>query len=158
MKKLIFVFVLIAVISVGTAFADHPKGTGIGIQWRYPGGLDFTLKLPSIPIFWALGLGFDEDYFAFRVTGDYYLFHNVLLKEAYLHWFLGLGAWVGIASNDDDFYLSLGGRIPIGLSFQPIDLLEIHLAVAPSLGIQVTPNPKFPIGGFPVELGVRIWL
>ena len=65
MKKILFVFVLAAIVATGTVFADHPGGFGIGVQggtggiWR-SGGYGghhhgaLSLKIPGIPIFWAI--------------------------------------------------------------------------------------------------------
>jgi hypothetical protein len=166
MKKLLFVFILVTTISAGTAFADHPNKLGIGIMgtWyhNWGGGWDgggaLSLKVPSVPIFWGISLGFSEHYFKIGLQGDKYFVDRVLLKEAFLHWYLGLGGWLSFYGDDyDHAYFSLGARLPIGLSFQPVDVLEIFLEMAPSLGLQVVPL-YFPAGGWPVSLGIRVWL
>jgi len=167
MKKMLLVSILILVMA-GAAFADHPNDKfGIGIMAGYWGGWEkgggsahtaLSLKIPNIPIFWAINLGFDSNYFRMGVSGDYYLAEGVLVSDINLHWFAGLGAWVNLAFVSDNTYLSLGGRVPIGLSWHVLEIMEIFLDIAPSLGFQVTPDFHFPSGGWPIEIGIRIWL
>ena len=166
MKKILLVSILVLVIA-GAAFADHPSDKfGIGLMGGYYGGWEgggwghtaLSLKLPNIPIYWAINLGFDESYFRMGLSGDYYLVEGVLVSDINLHWFAGLGAWANLGFFSNDAYISFGGRLPIGLSWHVIEILEIFLDVAPSLGVQVTPKFYFPSGGWPIEIGIRIWL
>jgi len=181
MKKKLFIFVLAVVIATGTAFADHPKGTGIGVVGFYPGGVGLSLKLPSIPIFWAVSLGFYsgyDSYFSLNVSGDYYMIDKKLGGP--VHWFLGLGGFFSFNTYTNSYYsaeyswtdLAFGARVPIGLSIQPIPLLEIFLDIAPSLGMIINGEQAYTYNGnryvprkgsagfyfaFPVELGLRFW-
>jgi len=182
MKKVILILVLAAIITTGTAFADHPSGTGIGIIGFYPGGGGLSLKFSSIPIYWAVSAGFggsdSSSYFSLNLTGDSYIIDSEL--AAPVHWFLGIGGyfsfynWSGKISDVSYGWtdLAFGGRLPIGISIQPIPLLEIFLDVAPCVGLGIYGKQEYKINdktevaddggmrlhwGWPIELGIRFW-
>jgi hypothetical protein len=165
MKKFVIALIFAAVIVTGTAFADHPKGFGIGVQggtssnWAgggfYNGGA-LSLKLPSMPIFWAIRLDAWSNYFSLNVSGDKYLIDSKLVSEIGLHWYLGLGLGAGLGLGDP-LGFGVAGRLPIGLSWQPIPLLEIFLQVVPTLGVAILPDFHFPYGGWGGDLGIRLW-
>ena len=167
MKRLVLVLVLFTVLAAGAVFADHPKGKlGIGVQggtsgsWESGAGLHnggaLSLKIPSIPLFWAARIDIWDGFFFLGVSGDNYLIDNLLVKDIGLSWYLGLGLGVGIGLGDT-FALGISGRLPIGLSFQPIPLLEVFLQVVPSLGVSVMPSFHFPYGGWGGDIGIRLW-
>jgi hypothetical protein len=177
MKKIVFVLILAVIITTGTVFADHPDGLGIGIVGFYPGGAGLSLKIPGIPVFWAVSAGFGENELSMHLTGDSYIFDKPLVKDAGLHWFLGIGGWFSYYNYTKEYFASdysytrmaFGARIPIGLSWQPIPLLEIFADIAPSLGFYIDGEQKFNDSviqdgdtGFafywPIELGIRLWL
>jgi len=157
-KKILLAFVLAAIIATGTAFADHPSGFGIGVQGGYGGGVGgaLTLKLPSTPIFWAVDFAAWGEYIWLGLAGDYYLIDQKIVPEIGLNWYLGVGGYVNLGLGNS-FGLAVGARLPIGLSWQPIELLEIYLQVVPSIGLQVLPE----IGLYPnfwgANLGIRLW-
>jgi hypothetical protein len=164
MKKILFVLIL-AVFFSGAAFADHPEDQlGIGIigggyinfsGGNHSGGAGLSLKVPNVPIFWAFYLpSFNP--LSLGISGDHYLAEGVLVSDINLHWFAGLGGWLNLGGFDSNLWLSLGARVPLGLSWHIVDFLEVFLNVAPSLGLQITPSPGF-YGFLPVELGVRFW-
>jgi len=183
MKKLVTVLALATIIATGTAFADHPDGFGIGLvgsysNWGFGGtGGGLSLKIPSIPVYWAINANFGSNYFGVGITGDHYLIDRNLAGP--LHWFLGLGGYFTYLSYDDNasaieysYNWMYGGlRIPIGLSFQPVNLLEVFIDVAPSfgfgvysgyeykaMGMTVNEKGKTEFGwGAPIELGIRLW-
>jgi len=168
MKKVVLVLVLFAILATGTVFADHPNGKwGVGIQGGTSGDWDggghlhnggaLSLKIPSVPIFWAVRLDIFNDYFSLGISGDKYLIDKLLVKEIGLGWYLGLGVGVGIGIGDDDLALGVSGRLPIGLSIQPIDLLEIFLQIVPQLGVSIMPSFHFPYGGWGGDIGIRLW-
>jgi len=166
MKRLFLVLVLFTIIATGSVFADHPKGLGIGIQggtsgsWEGGGGFHnggaLSLKLPSMPVFWAARIDIWDGFFFLGVSGDNYLIDNLLVKDIGLSWYLGLGLGVGIGLGDT-LALGVSGRLPVGLSFQPIPLLEIFLQVVPNLGVAVLPDFHFPYGGWGGDIGIRLW-
>jgi len=170
MKRIILVLVLFTIIATGSAFADHPKGIGVGVfygtssswgarGWGYGYGHGYyglSLKVPSIPIFWGINMRITEGYFQLGLMGDKYFIDQVLVKDVGLNWFLGLGLYGNVAFWNDTSSFAFGARLPIGLSWQPIKPLEIFLNLAPSLGIHINPL-DFPNGGFGAEFGIRVW-
>jgi len=169
-KKIILFTILITFLSAGFAFADYPKGWGIGIQGGFYGGWGgefglsrgaaISLKVPSVDIFWAIDLSINNNHFGLGVSGDKYFLHNALVPSIGLDWYIGGGVGVGLGLRDDrnnPISLNAVVRIPIGLSFQPIDLFEIYLQMVPQIGFQFLPGFHFPIGGWPINLGIRLW-
>jgi len=164
MKKLLIVLILAATIT-GAAFADHPKGLGIGVQGGVSGAWDggnygggaLSLKFPSMPIFWAARVDIWPNYFSLGISGDKYFIDQLLVKEAGLNWYLGFGIGANIGLGDP-LALGVSGRLPIGLSWQPIPVLELFLQVVPHLGVSVLPSFHFPYGGWGGDFGIRIWI
>jgi hypothetical protein len=169
MKKLLAVCIIGLSLGTAGAFAEHPSGWGIGIIGRggYGGGFGpaLSLKIPSLPIYWALDLGFTNNYFGFGVTGDYYLIDKALVPDINLGWYFGLGGYVSLGFWDngagydghDGMGLALGVRAPIGLSWQFLDRFELFGDIVPNLGLGIVPL-YFPHWGINGELGIRIWL
>jgi len=179
MKKVALVLVLAVVMSAG-AFAQHPDGWAVGAGFQFGGhwdndrgdpgsGLSLFLKAPQFPIYWGIYADiFDWEFgnythFGFRVTGDYFLIHNYLVQDIGLSWFLGLGGYVGFwhASNGGSAnLLDFGARLPIGLSWMPLDFLEIFLDIAPSVGFYFWSGDRDSSGlggGWQGDLGIRFW-
>jgi hypothetical protein len=163
MKKLLLVFALVAILATGTAFADHPDGFGIGAQfggvsgWSNFGfgyGVALSLKIPSVPIFWTFDFNGFGGYLWMVVSGDVYLIDAQITGP--LHWYLGPGLYVDLGLGSP-FGLGVGGRLPIGLSIQPIELLEIYLQIVPSIGVHIIPSPVGLGGGIGGNLGIRLW-
>ena len=166
MKKVLLVIALAAIIATGTAFADHPSGFGIGVQgggggnWGASGfhpNAALSLKLPSLPIFWAVRLDITNNYFGFGLSGDIYFIDSKLVPSIGLNWYLGGGASLGLSLGDGWLGLGVAARLPVGLSWQPLPFLEIFLQIVPSLGVEILPNFHFPSGGFGGDIGLRVW-
>lgn len=168
MKKILFVFVLVAILATGTAFAQvHPGGLGLGVVWSGAvsdgnfghSGAGLSLKLPKNPVYWGIFLQGSGGNFGLGLTGDYYLYGNKFLP--FLGFYLGLGGYGSFAFGDAAA-IGLGARVPIGLTFQPIDIFEIFLDVAPSLGASFWTAGDggfdFPNFFVPIEIGIRLWL
>ena len=171
MKKVILVLVLISLVTVGTLFAEHPNGLGIGVVGggnygligsSFGGHAGLSLKVPSLPIFWGIIAGFVPYYFSVSVTGDSYLFDSEIIPT--LGWFLGVGGYFSFYSytgNNGYVRLAVGGRVPVGLSWQPLDLIELFIDVAPSFGLSIGAASNNAAMGFdfmvPVEIGFRLW-
>ena len=162
-KKILIIITMMIVITV-SAFADHPKGLGIGLVGGYYGGWQnkgyahygLSLKVPKVPIFWGINLHITDSVFSLGVTGDKYFVDSKLLSEIKLNWYLGLGAYGGISFSEEPSF-TVGLRVPIGLSWQPVPIFELFLDIAPSLGFTINPI-HFPSGGFPIEFGFRLWV
>ena len=166
MKKAVFCLALFTILATGTVFADHPGGFGIGVQGGFSGtwgvvgnygGGALSLKLPSLPVFWAIRLDILTDFFNLWVSGDYYLIDSKLVPAIGLNWYLGIGGALGLSFGSNWMGLGLAARLPIGLSWQPVRLLEIFLQVVPSLGVSIVPEFHFPYGGWGGDIGIRLW-
>jgi len=164
MKRIFLVLVLFTIISAGSAFADHPKGIGVGILyggtsswngWGWGGFYGLSLKVPSIPIFWGIHMNVEEHFFSLGLMGDKYFIDQALVKDIGLHWFLGLGLYANIVFFKEAMF-GFGARLPIGLSWQPVKPLEIFFNLSPSLGVQINPI-HIPAGGLGAEFGIRLW-
>jgi hypothetical protein len=171
MKKLVLAAFLGLVLSAG-AFAEHPGGWGIGVLGRWGwgwdlagsgiGGAALSLKAPSAPVYWGLSLGIRDHYFGLAATGDYYLIDQTLISGVNFGWYLGLGGFVSFDSWRNFSAFAAGVRLPIGISWRPVDVVELFLDVAPGLGLGAYFGDKsglyFPAGDFPLELGLRFWI
>lgn len=166
MKKIIAVFILGLSISTVGLFADHGSGFAVGPVISGGGGtggaggtFGATLKFPSLPVFWTAKLRFGSSGLGLGVTGDYYFIDRDLVQDGNfnLDWFIGIGGYLNMGFYDD-FLLSLGARLPIGLSWHIARPFELYLALVPSLGLEVTPNVDFPDFDIGAELGFRFWL
>jgi len=155
-KKLLIALVLATVLATGTAFADHPGGFGIGVQGGYGGGVGggLTFKLPSMPIFWVVDFWSWDSGLGLQVAGDFYFIDSQLIPT--LHWYFGLGGYVNLGLGNP-LGLAIGARLPIGLSWQPINLLEIYLQFVPSIGLAVLPKIDLYPNFWGTNLGIRLW-
>ena len=175
MKKAVIVLVLATILATGTVFADHPEGWGLGLinfvgsgyrsnAWH--GGWAFSLKAPNVPIFWAIDMGFGSSH-RIGVSGDWYFIDKRFSNVETLHWYLGVGGYVGLwwryywlgysrVSGD------IGARFVAGLSWQPLDCFELFGQLVPSIGIGFGGfygNKKVGVGGnVSAQIGVRAWL
>jgi hypothetical protein len=183
LKKMVIAAVLGLALSAAV-FAQHPRGTGIGVvaqaggEWQnraWTGrdagfnNLALSLKLPSVPVFWGINFDlFHDYYFGIGVTGDKYLYDKVLVPEIGLGWYLGIGGYGSLRIWDyysaDGLDLEAGVRVPIGLYLVLARQFEFFLDLAPSLGIgigvgDVYSNRKklWPAGGWASDFGFRFW-
>jgi hypothetical protein len=177
MKKLLFV-VLIGLLVSTAAFADH-EGFGIGVVGGGGGVLggdswgniglgwaSISLKVPEVPVFWALSFPFYDtkaQLFSIGVSGDYYIFDNNLVTQVMtnedgnynlkLDWYLGVGAYFNMAFWETFNYkkyekeilpnYDFGLRVPVGLSWHIIRQLELYVGVIPGIGFWVGPDKKW---------------
>ncbi|MCL2212131.1 MAG: hypothetical protein FWB95_09445 [Treponema sp.] len=176
MKKLVLVLALVAVISVGTAFA-HPDGWGIGLQgggglnwvgFGFGGGSALTLKAPTVPIYWGIYFdfyaGFDGFGWIAGLTADYY-FLDLPFASNWLHFYIGAGGAFGFGILYQGLAIDLKARLPIGLSLQiPIksglDVLEFYFQLVPSAGVRLgffDPFRASFAGGLGFDVGFRLW-
>jgi hypothetical protein len=166
MKKKLFLFCVAALLAVN-AFAQHSGSRlGLGVfagvgSATTAGGAQFngglSLKLPGLPVFWGVNAAVGSNATALSVTGDYYIFDQDLVKDGSfdLDWFLGIGGF-GHFYFGDPFFMAVGGRVPIGLSWHVGRNFEVFGDVTPGLGINFKDGIRFYwVGGG--ELGLRVW-
>jgi hypothetical protein len=173
MKKPLLVLVIGMLL--GTAvFADH-EGLGIGITGGGGGGLGYggvgnvglSLKLPQLPIFWAVYGNFVIYYPGLGITADYYIFDEMMVEkrvtgedgayyELKLHWYLGMGIFANMHPYSDGAFFNLGVRVPAGLSWHIIRPVEMFLAVVPGIGLSNWKTNPFHFG-LNGEIGLRYW-
>jgi hypothetical protein len=166
MKKQVLLLCLIGMLTGAVSvFADHPNDqVGVGLflgggSGTVGGGLfhpGLTLKFPDMPVFWGVNASFGAAT-GLGVSADYYFFDRDLVKDGSvdLDWFLGLGGF-GHLYFGDIFYIALGARLPVGLSWHINKTFELYLDVAPGIGARFTPEPLYWTAG--AELGLRVWL
>jgi hypothetical protein len=189
MKKVVLAVLLGLVLCGACVFAEHPGGWGAGVMghggygWGRGGlgGAAFSLKAPPLPVYWGVSLELYSSYFGVSVSGDYYLVDNMLAPEIGLGWYLGLGGFFTFGRYNPSYdyndwtYLSFGGRLPVGLSWQFFRNstigLELFGEVVPSFGLglrfwneqhndhhkRVGDNRVGMGGGIDFGLGLRIW-
>jgi hypothetical protein len=149
-KKLI-IFFIIAIFAAGTAFADRPDSFGIGAIVTFEGvsdtfgvamGYGITLKTPVVPIFIGAKFFFNyTNYTVMTFTADYYIFDKSLVESIKLDWYAGLGIDFQYYNNsNNNYFYGIGVRIPIGLTFYPIDKIGIFLEVSPTPYYKFTPS------------------
>ncbi len=166
MKKQLLAVLVLCLVGAA-AFADHPKnGFGVGAvvgggihDGDMDGDIGLSLRVPTLPIYWGIRMSVANSDVSLAVTGDYYYIDENLVDEKGLNldWFLGLGAY-GSLGFYEDTYVALGARLPIGLSWHFAKAFELWGALAPSLGLQVSPDFVFPDFWIAAEIGLRAWL
>lgn len=109
--------------SVQTSSAANEGGTGIGVQFGYPGNVGLSLRFDNVAVGAAWNLG-GNGYL--HATVDYWMIKNDLAKD--LDWYLGPGLNIGIGNP-----FILGVRLPVGLQWMPVNRIEIFGELAPCL-------------------------
>jgi hypothetical protein len=127
------------------------------------------LKIPRVPIYWSIvgdsiSRGTDHSAFELNVNGDYYIIDKTLAEDIGLGWFLGIGGYLDLYYRFSGIsHSGTGARLPIGLSWQPLNFLEIFMDIAPNLGVRsyfgegASKKIDFPAGGWQGDLAVRFW-
>jgi len=154
-KKLVLVVALVAALGVGTAFAD---GFGIGVHGGFGqigGGAGLNLAFSNVFLYIdAIGLGENSMHVAGAL--DFMsLLHNEFVPT--LSFYIRVGVGAALWGWDDNLGLAAGVRLPIGLSWRPIDLLEIFLQVVPQVGLQILPDVDLWSNFWGGNLGIRLW-
>ncbi|MDR2194954.1 MAG: hypothetical protein LBP19_10935 [Treponema sp.] len=156
MKKFLVTAFLALVISVGSTFADHPGGWGIGVQGGWSGGVGggLSLKVPSVPIYWTINGGNGW----LGVSGDYYFIDKTLVPDINLGWYLGAGVFGTFSGLGKTTHITIGGEFVAGLSWQPLKFFEVYLQAAPCIGLQLAPSIGLGANFFNAALGIRFWI
>ena len=187
MKKSVFIFFFIAILSINAAFAEHPDGFAIGgfgslcfYRGTFGGGLSFVI--PKLPVYWGIN-ACGGKYFKVGLTGDYYFIDKDFTPM--FGWHLGAGGFFDYQSWKHDGYdnalskktntysnFDFGVRVPVALHFHPNKLLDMWLGVGPGFGIvingayksYVSTGEEKSYGGdvkffwyLPTEIGIRFW-
>jgi len=153
MKKLLCVAVLVAVIGAGTAFAQF----GIGVHGgggTLGGGGGINLAFSDIYIYVdALG-AWDG---GMHVSGavDFLSLYKTNLASNF-DFYVRVGVGAGLWGFNDTFGLAAAARVPVGVSWKPIPLIELFLQAVPQIGLKILPSIDlfWGVGG---NLGVRFW-
>jgi hypothetical protein len=173
MKKIVLLGFLVVLLAVSVSAADNViMGTSFRNVYGFGPGL--LLKTPVLPIHWGMNIGLSEanydQYLSVSMTGDYHFMDRKKLSEIMgeniseidkLGWFVGVGVQWGFVFNEEHTGIEktgLGGRVPFGIYFKPVEKLELLFDVAPSLGMYIQNfdiSPNFVIGW---TLGFRYYL
>lgn len=161
MKK-IFVL-LVALLILTSAFAkEDPTSThgnwAIGVQGGFLNGLgcgSITLKVPKIPLVFAVDAGGGSGDFLIGITGDYWL-QNPQLNR-FFYWYYGPGGAVSLTLGDD-FGVFVGPRFVIGIELFPAKIFEIYLQAAAQIGLGIYDGGVGMGWGIPLSGGFRFWL
>lgn len=159
MKRFAITAFLALAIGAGSLFADHPGGWGVGLQggWSGGGGGGISVKAPQLPIYWTVNVSSGW----LGVSGDYYFIDSPLVGS--LGWYLGAGGFVNIIYNTEyslyrrSYWLGVGAEIPIGLSWLPLDFLEVYIQAVPFVGLGIGGGGLGVWPGVGASLGVRVW-
>jgi len=164
-KKLVIVVALAAVLATGPAFAD---GFGIGVHGGFggPGGggglnLAFSNLFLYIDAVAASGS-------SFHVAGavDFIsLLHNEFVDTLSFYIRVGVGAalWGYDHLGDSGLGVAAGVRLPIGLSWMPLDFLELFVQGVPQVGVRIAGREGSDSGFglwsnfWGANLGIRFW-
>ncbi len=131
MNRIVKIFLLMLVLLAAVALTVSARGTGglrLGLEFGNPHAV---LIIRPTPV--DIKIGYD-----FVPAGNLFLSVDYRIINAYqivdfLHFFLGLGAYVQL--HFDPTRVNFGARIPLGLQvFLIHDVLEIFLEVAPTVG------------------------
>ena len=172
-KKVVLGVALAAILTTGTAFAE---GFGIGVHGGFGGiggGAGLNLAFSGMYLY-IDGLSASNNNFAVSGALDFMsLFHDEFVDTLSFYIRLGVGAslWTWSTAHSDGLGVAAGLRLPIGLSWRPIDLLELFVQLVPQVGLRFAghdanvSNDATGYGGFRIwsnfwgaNLGLRIWL
>ena len=130
-KKITIISLLLFILLIPAAsFAEIGVGAIIG----EPTGLSF--KLGNFPV---IGLGWSTFNSSIDATVDMWFINDHFVEM--LDWYLGVGAKLGIKSND----FLIGIRVPIGAQWWLTNEFELFAEIAP--GLAILPATEFDISG-----------
>jgi len=152
-KKVVLGVVLAAVLTTGTTFAEF----GIGVQGgggALGGGGGLNLAFSGVFLYID---GFSAWDGGLHLSGaldfiDLYGTSLVNTLDFYIRFGIGAGLW----GFNDELRLAASARLPIGLSWRPISLLEIFLQLVPEVGARILP-PAYLFWNVGANLGLRLW-
>jgi hypothetical protein len=126
--KILVLLVVLLMAAAFTASAKEKGGLRLGLEFGNP---NLVLIIRPAPFDFKIGYNFTEAGNIF-FSADYRIVSGYQIVD-FLHFFLGVGAYMQVHFQPSDF--DLGARIPVGLQAFLIDnVLEIFLEVAPTVG------------------------
>jgi len=156
MKKLVLVLTLAAIIATGTAFAD---GFGIGVHGGYGGiggGGGLNLAFSSLYIYVDSVFAGSGGMHVSGAVDFLSLLDGKIIDN--LGWYIRVGIGASLWGFDDSLGIAAGVRVPIGLSWKPIPLLELFLQALPQISVQVLPEVQLWPNFWGGNIGLRLWL
>jgi hypothetical protein len=156
-KKLVIVVALATVLSTGTVFAGN---FGIGVHGGFGiggigGGAGLNLGFGDAVFVYVDALGLGSATYISGAVDFVSIFRTEFLDT--LSFYIRAGVGAAFWGFDDTFGLAAAARLPIGLSWRPISLLEVFLQVVPQIGVQITPDVDLWTNFFGGNLGLRLW-
>jgi len=149
----------------------YGRSLGLGFELGDPTGFTGKYWVGRTNAF-DFGVGFDGYYggpcfnnnnvgnCGSRITlnADYLWQSNLIKSTAQLDWHIGAGGRVNIWNANTRNYVSLGGRMPVGLDlmFNNPNFLELFFEIAPTINIGASGGPILWLS-FDVDLGVRFY-
>jgi len=119
---------------------------GIGLVAGQPSGI--TFRINQFPVV-TIGYSFLSDSQWIHGSLDFWALNPSLGGQ--FKWYLGLGANIGLYTNNNP--IRLGLRVPIGIQWFPTEIIEIFLEAAP--GVSVLPSIGFD---WQACLGIRFMI
>ena len=154
-KKIIALFLVVALASTGAVFAK----TGLGLQGGYVVGGDagaaVTFKIDSLPCVFAVDLGFPAGGLSLGVTADWWIQNPKI--EGTWGWYYGVGL-AGSLSLGDVLNFGAYGRALVGTNVFLLDkFLELYLQAAWQPGLYIASGIHPVLVSFPINAGFRFW-
>lgn len=170
MKKSIVLVLMTLTLSLSGVFASNESsGRNVAIGPIFSGnfggidgplgGLGITGKIPNLPPIFGLNFSFGPSISFVGVTGDWWLYEQTLYAPANLDMYVGPGFFSDLSLSKTTKF-DCGLRIPVGLSWRPIKVLEAFVELAPAFGIAIngsdnqTVAPTWRVQG---AVGGRFW-
>ncbi len=157
-KTLVVIVVLLALSTAAYARSGFAIGAEASSSNFAGWGGRFVFHFPRVPLYFGIGGIVNPSGTALDFTMDYWFAHDHL--SGMLDYYVGLGAYLAVASSGNQGAFALGARLPLGLQIWPLreGVLEIFLEIAPAW-IPISSGAVSPLV-FEVQpaIGFRIWL
>lgn len=133
-------------LAIGASYGLNLTGGTVG------GGVLLSAQFDSLPFLLGLGFSGGGGSFNIGVTADWILYRAPLAGALGLY--AGPGLYVDLGNNLFD----IGARIPVAIYIFPIDIIELFLEVAPTIGIGFGGGTvRFPEFALQGAFGFRFW-
>jgi hypothetical protein len=154
-KKFALGIALAAMLATGTAFAgDFGIGVHGGFGFANGGGLNLAFSNVFVYID---ALSISSNSMSLGGAVDFVSFVDKEIADT-LSWYIRMGVGAGLWGWDDEFAFAAGVRLPIGLSWRPVNMLELFIQAVPQVGLQVVPKFGLWNNFFGGNIGIRLWL